>query len=158
MGHPNAIVMADAIKTGAWIGVPKSITPELVIKVLTHIDCLSCALAKRNRLPRQLGSGINNNIPGSFISVDYKGPITPAAYGGYTGWYLFYCEATGWIKLFLVKSKMKFLKCLIEIKEYLFKNGHILRHLRFDAGSVENANDVTSYLDNQKTSIEHFQH
>ena len=68
------IVMADALRSGAWLGLPTDITPDHIIKVLSHIDCLACALAKRNRLPRSQGSGINNNVPGRYLSVDYKGP------------------------------------------------------------------------------------
>ena len=83
MNHLSPQVMANAIRHGSWRGVPEKVTPILVETIFDKLDCPACELAKRHKVPIPLGSGVKCMIPGHSLSVDYKGPINPVAYGGF---------------------------------------------------------------------------
>ena len=105
MNHLSPQVMANAIRHGSWRRVPEKVTPILVETIFDKLDCPACELAKRHKLPIQLGSGVKCMISGHSLSVDYKGPINPVAYGGFKGFFIYACDATGMIKIYLVKLK-----------------------------------------------------
>ena len=147
MNHPSSQVMANAIRNGSWIGVPNNITPELIETIFDKLDCPACEIAKRHKPPTPLGSGIKCIIPGQSLSVDYKGPISPTAYGGFKGFYIYVCEATGMIKIFLVKLKSEFSSTITKIHKFYKRYGHQVKQLRFDAGSVENSKEAEHTMD-----------
>jgi len=112
---------------------------------MNRIKCLTCELTKRNKLAHNNNSNIHINIPGECLSVDYKGPINPTAIGGYTGFIIYVCCATGFIKLYLVKSKSEFLSTLQKIIELFGQYGHKVNKLRNDSGTVEMDEKVKSF-------------
>jgi len=59
LGHPSRQVMMKAISNQSWTGIPQGLTPAIIDSVFHHLDCTACALGKRNRLPREKGSGIH---------------------------------------------------------------------------------------------------
>ena len=143
MNHPSRSVMAKALRDGAWIGVQLSATD--IEAVLGSISCVVCALAKLNRLPINLGTGIRPTEVGHTVSIDYK-PATPVGIGGYTGFYLFCCCLTGFLHGFLVKTKTGLAPLIEQVKLFYALHGHTMRVLRFDAGSVENSARVDTAL------------
>jgi hypothetical protein len=57
MGHPSRQVMMKAIAHNAWTGIPLGLTPSIIDSVFHHIECTACSLGKRNRAPREKGTG-----------------------------------------------------------------------------------------------------
>ena len=108
MNHVNPAIMSNAIRNNAWFGV--TIDPTLIQKVFSHYDCEACALAKRNKLARQSGSQVPVLTVGSNISFDWvpvaenKNSYGVVAVGGYIGYFIFVCEATGFLVVFLTKK------------------------------------------------------
>ena len=147
MNHPSAQTMANAIRNGSWIGIPDNITPALVETIFDKLDCPACEMGKRHKAPIPLGSGIKSIIPGQSLSVDYKGPINPSAYGGFKGFFIFVCDATSMIKIYLVKLKSEFPSIIRKIHAFYKRYGHQVKHLRFDAGTVENSKEATEVMD-----------
>jgi len=49
MGHPSREDMATALMHSTWTGVNPKLTPSVINKVMSHIDCTACGLTKRNR-------------------------------------------------------------------------------------------------------------
>lgn len=142
-------VMARALRLGAWTGV--DIMPTTVEQVFRHQNCLSCMLGKANRLPRNDGTGLHPNVFGTCASVDFK-PVSPPSLAGHIGFYLF-TESTTSLK-FSVMTKNHDSECLLQaIKDYtnyLQKYNHTLEKLRFDAGTVENSQDLDAELATMK--------
>jgi hypothetical protein len=68
-------------------------------------SCTACQLAKSNKLPRELGSGIHPEFPGQVISVDYQGMISPVSVRGFNGFYLFKCLMSGYRHAIMVTEK-----------------------------------------------------
>ena len=102
--HPSASVMARAVSP--FNPFPPTsplaqITPQVIITVLQHRPCLACLVAKTNRLPQQLGSGVLNNA-GAIWSLDCIGPILPPTVYGATKMYLFVEQRYSFKRPFLV--------------------------------------------------------
>ena len=71
LGHPSRQVMMKAISHKSWTGIPQGLTPAIIDSVFHHLDCTACALGKRNRLPREKGTGIHPLDVGHTLSFDY---------------------------------------------------------------------------------------
>ena len=138
--------MSRAIKFGAWTGV-NDIHPSTIDQVYRKQQCLSCLVGKINHLPRENGSGIRPNIFGQAASVDWV-PVNPVSIAGHIGFYMF-SEASVDLK-FGVLSKTHDSEHLITavnlFVSHLKQFKHTLRYLRYDAGKVENAAEVTTAL------------
>jgi hypothetical protein len=104
MGHPSRQTMMKAIALNAWTGIPTGLTPSIIDSVFHHIECTACALGKRNRLPREKGTGIHPTHPGHTLSFDYQ-PVTTPSITGHTGYFLFKCLCSGYRHAILTKSK-----------------------------------------------------
>ncbi len=152
MGHQSRNTMCKAVNNQSWPGVSKEINTAVINKIFKHIQCTACAIAKRNKLPRELGIQILAQLPGEIISYDYQGKISSTSIRGYTGFYIFKCQCTGFRHIFLVKDKSsKTLKmCINEILDYYNIHGHVVRKFRFDAGSTENSKEIIKHLHEQK--------
>ena len=150
LGHPSRQVMMKAISNKAWMGIPQGLTPAIIDSVFHHLDCTACALGKRNRLPREKGSGIHPIDVGHTLSFDYQ-PVTSPSITGHTGYFLFKCLFSGFRHAVLVKSKDR--KTLIEatkqVTAFYAKHGFKVHKLRFDQGSSELSADFLEYLESQ---------
>jgi hypothetical protein len=71
------------------VGLPEDLTTAEINKVLKSVDCTTCELCKRNKLPTRVGDGFHADHPGAVISVDYQGLISPVSVRGYTGFFFF---------------------------------------------------------------------
>jgi Reverse transcriptase (RNA-dependent DNA polymerase) len=147
MNHVSPQIMATAIRNGSWINIPQGITAALIENVFAKMDCPACAWAKWHKLPTPIGSGIKPTMPGASLSVDYKGPIKPPAYGGFNGFFIFYDDATGMIKTYLVKLKSEFSAKIRIVHAFYKRYGHRVEKMRFDAGTVENSKEAADVMD-----------
>jgi hypothetical protein len=124
------------------------ITPRLIRRIMTKNPCTACELAKRNKLPKSDGSGLSQpDNPGQVISCDYQGKIKDSI-RGYNGWYIFKCLFSGFRHGIMVKDKTKetFQEALSHVIDFYNANGHRVDVMRMDAGSTENADDVTVFM------------
>jgi hypothetical protein len=124
LGHPSRQVMMKSISNQSWTGIPHGLTPAIIDSVFHHLDCTACALGKRNKLPREKGSGIHPVDVGHTLSFDYQ-PVTSPSITGHTGYFLFKCLFSGFRHAVLVKSKDR--KTLIEatkqVNNFYHKHG-----------------------------------
>ena len=151
LGHMDPENMATGIKNNLWNfseAEKDIITPENIRSVFLHYECISCALGKKNKLPRNFGSAISNNVVGHTLSVDYIGKILPTAYNGYNGMYFFVDCVTGYMHVFLVRTKTKLKDCVLDVISFYKKYNHIVRVLRYDSDSVQLSDDFTLFLEN----------
>lgn len=137
--HMPLKAIAEAVRRRVFLHIPEWLTPALLEQIDSKIDCLACAVSKRNRLAQQVGSGIPEAIPGRVLSVDVQGPFTPATTYGCKWTFVFVCVATGFLQVFLAKNKRQLLACTEEAIGYLHRFGHVTRKVRCDAGKVEDS-------------------
>jgi hypothetical protein len=143
--------MAAALHNSTWMGLNPKLTPSVINKVMSHINCTACALTKRNRHPTGQGSGVHSLMPGETISTDYQGLINPTSVRGYTGFFIFKDLFSGYRHAIMVKDKSAdtFLAATEQVIAFYKGHGHRVRFLRCDAGSTENAAAVTDRLQAQ---------
>ena len=147
MGHPSCQVMMKSIAHNAWTGIPAGLTPAIIDSVFRHIECTACALGKRNRLPREKGTGIHPVQPGHTLSFDYQ-PVTTPSITGHTGYFLFKCLCSGYRHAILTKSKdsANLKQAITQVTGWYKKHGFPTRKLRFDSGSTEKGQELTQFL------------
>ncbi len=133
MGHPSRQVMMKSVAHNAWTGIPIGLTPAIIDSVFHHIECTACALGKRNRLPREKGTGIHPVQPGHTLSFDYQ-PVTTPSITGHTGYFLFKCLCSGYRHAVLTKSKdsVNLKHAITAVTNWYKKHGFPTRKLRFD--------------------------
>jgi hypothetical protein len=150
-------VMARAIRFGAWLGV--NVLPSDVEQVYKHQQCLSCLLGKANRLPRSEGSGIKPNIFGEELSADFK-PVTPVSICGHIGFYFFLESSKGYKVAVMTKvhDGEHFLEACKFVSALYKKYNNKVSILRFDAGRVEGASEVSIQLGSSMVSTLILQH
>jgi hypothetical protein len=129
LGHPSRGTMVKAIQNATWQGVPPDISASDVNATFAKTSCTACQLAKSNKLPRELGSGIHPEFPGQVISVDYQGMISPVSVRGFNGFYLFKCLMSGYRHAIMVteKSGATFNKALAHVIDFYNLHGHVPR-------------------------------
>ena len=139
--------MSKNISNHAWVGIPEGITPGLINRVMQRKPCTACDLAKRNKLDKQTGSGVGPTRIGEVLSCDYQGKIKESIHG-FNGWYIFKCLFSGFRHGIMVKDKTKetFQEALSHVIDFYNANGHRVDVMRMDAGSTENADDVTVFM------------
>ena len=147
MGHPSRQVMMKSIAHNAWTGIPTGLTPAIIDSVFHHIECTACALGKRNRLPREKGTGIHPVQPGHTLSFDYQ-PVTTPSITGHTGYFLFKCLCSGYRHAVLTKSKdsTNLKQAITAVTGWYKKHGFSTRKLRFDSGATEKGHELTAFL------------
>jgi hypothetical protein len=140
--------MVKAINEETWIGVPSDITAADVNATFAKTSCTACQLAKSNRQPRGEGAGTHPEFPGQVIAVDYQGAITPTSVRGYTGYYIFKCLYSAYRHTIMVKDKTAetFNEVLAHVVDFYNLHGHVVKKLRFDAGSTENSRSSADFL------------
>ena len=139
LNHPGSAVMARSLAAHAWIGISPDITPALVDRVFSHQPCLSCHLGNARHSPHGPGTGAPYPYVGYAFSVDYV-PVSVPALGGFTGFYLFRELYTGYVVVFLVKNKTKFMDAINRTRNHFLSHGHRpMALLLCDAGTVENS-------------------
>ena len=153
MGHLNPAVLSRAIRSNAWVSC-HDISPKLIDKVFRSYNCIACALAKRNNHARQLGNQIPYMTIGTCISADWVPSTGDAAIGGFVGYFIFVDLATGFISVCLDKTKNNFLKHLKNVIRFYKSYNHEVRIIRFDAGSVENADVTVTWIQDNNMLVE----
>jgi hypothetical protein len=143
-GHYAPSTILDAFST--WHGLPSWLTKPLFESYLRSHHCLLCETFRRRR-DHPLGSGMPNQIPGYELAYD---PVwfSCATVFGAIGFYLFYCRASGAIRLLLARDKTQETLLLIvyRVETWLKRYGHTLVKLRSDAGSTENSDALQTAL------------
>ena len=127
---------------------PFSILDADTIRIIfQHRPCLACMIAKTNRLPQQLGSGVEPHL-GEQWSMDCVGPISPPTMYGATKFYLFVEHCTTLAKVFLVREDTTITMelALKDIISFCTRHNRTIKTLRFDAGSVSNSALMTDIL------------
>jgi len=109
--HASLERIASDLRSGLLLDA--NVTVQEVESVMQHQQCISCALAKWNKSPNSVGSGIRMNIRGNSWSLDYKGPYKIKAIGGYTGKVTIVELSVGFGIVFLVHSKTEVIECTI---------------------------------------------
>ena len=147
MGHLSRQVMMKAIAHNAWTGIPVGLTPSIIDSVFHHIECTACSLGKRNRVPREKGTGIHPVHPGHTLSFDYQ-PVSTLSITGHTGYFLFKCLCSGYRHAVLTKSKgTEYLKeAITSVTQWYKKHGFITRKLGFDSGATEKGHPLQEFL------------
>ena len=121
-------------------------TAAEVDKVMTHQQCPACMLTSANKRNTSTGSGLRPIQIGSQWSEDYQGPFSTTAIGGYTGKYTFVEVSTGFVMVFLVKSKMasELANCIKKVASFCRLHGHLMTSLRCDSATAEVSNELKS--------------
>jgi len=148
MGHPSSGVMASCIQGLKWLDVDERLTPSVVRKTMSKFPCTACELGKRNKLPRNEGSGMKPNHPGNVLSVDYQGKISPTSARGFTGWFIIKDIKTAYRHGIMTRSKAadSLIEALSHAIDFYNLHGHRVDKVRFDAGSVEDSEKVITFL------------
>jgi len=137
LGHAEMRNVAQQIVNGDAGEV--DVEAKEIDLVIAHQHCLPCAIAKWKRYNVSPGSGIHENIVGRMWSMDYQGPFSVQAVGGYTGKFTCVDLCTGLGQVYLVKGKDEALSVVQRLSRYCKKWNHMFLVLKVDAGSVENA-------------------
>ena len=132
--------MATALMHSTWTRVNPKLTPSVINKVMSHIDCIACGLTKRNRQAVRAGSGIHGLLAAETLSVDYQGTISPVSARGFAGIFMFKDLFSGYRHTIFVKEKsgQSFLSATEQVIAFYRSHGHTVRRIMCDAGSSEN--------------------
>ena len=149
LGHPSAKVMSMAIDHCMWVGVHPEITAAVINKVFEKRHCLACEIGKMKHLVTPVGSGIDEMAVADTISWDVCGKYNPPTIQGAAFMFVFVCCSTGFFRKFLTKNKTADTaeRCLREVVLFFKLNGHTVRRIKFDRGSVENSSQIYAVLD-----------
>ena len=136
--------MVQAIKNQTWIGVPDDLTAADANATFQRTACTACQLSKSNRLPRGEGSGIHPQFPGQVITTDYQGMISPTSVRGFTGYYVFKGLYSGYRHAVMTrdKSSASFEEALSYVINFYNLHGHVVKKIRFDAGTFLSSNRI----------------
>jgi hypothetical protein len=93
-------------------------------------------------------------VVGTCLSADWVTSTGDAAIGGFIGYFIFVDLATGFVSVCLDKSKNNFLRHLQNVVRFYKSYHHHVRVIRVDAGSVENADEVVKWIQDNKMRIE----
>jgi hypothetical protein len=91
---------------------------------------------------------------GACLSADWVPSTGDPAIGGFIGYFIFVDLATGFLSVFLDRTKQNFLKHLKNVIKFYQSYNHEVRIIRFDAGSVENADLTVSWIQENKMIVE----
>ena len=133
--HAKLETIANDIESGLIINA--DVAPADIRLVAAEQDCFSCALSKWNKLKSTVPSGVRSNIIGQWWSMDYNGPYSVLANGGFSGEFIAVELSCGYIVVFLVKSKKEAVRVAREISLLCKRFGHRMEKLRVDFGTVE---------------------
>ena len=149
MGHPSALVMASSVTGDRPTWRNSGVTADQIRRVFEKHKCVHCILAKRNRRPISQPSGgrTRETGPGDIISADSVGKISPISREGYEWFFIFEDVATGYLHVFLSKSKVGFVHALSHVVTWYKARGWTPKILRTDQGKELMSAEVQAYLD-----------
>jgi len=101
-------------------------------------------LSSTKKRPTNNGSGLKPTQIGSQWSEDYQGPYSVTAIGGFTGKITFVEITTGFLMVFLVKSKTatEIGNCVKKVAAFCRLHGHLMTSLRCDSATAELSNEL----------------
>ena len=120
--------MLEVFKT--WHGFPEWLTPSLYEAFLRSAHCLLCELYRR-QIDHPSGSGLPSQIPGYALTYDFIA-FTIRTFCNFIGFYIFFCCATGAIRIEFVtdKSANSLIEAVRDVQDWLGRYGHTLVKLR----------------------------
>lgn len=148
MGHQPCAIMCQAISGFDPPWKNTGVTCAQVKRVMARHHCVTCFLAKRNKLPKGQSAGDRKSTlqPGDILSTDPVGKINPVSVNGNQYFFLFKDVATGFLHAIPSKTKTGFLQALKQVHSFYTTHGHKPKILRSDQGTEEQATDVTQWL------------
>ena len=152
MGHATFMNLATGIRNGSIVGT--DLTYDDIRKVMTHLQCPACILAKTAAKPEPLGSGIRSLLPFDSIAIDYLGKYDMAI-GGWTGMIVGYDCHTLFGMGYLVKSKDSdvYIEAMNHFIRFANRFRYEVRVVRTDAGSTEMSDTLGAYLSNRGIQV-----
>jgi len=146
--------IVEGINSCAWLNV--QVLAKDVITVLNKYPCLSCSIAKVNRLTTPNGSGVKPWRFGQWVAMDFvlvKRPATSSQ--GHIGWFHFTECSVGYEIPILTKSKnvSNFIRAVELVRQELSKYNHRLEYIRCDAATVENSEEAHQWLADNHIAI-----
>jgi len=129
MGHPPVEVMWRAIKYKHWTnsGIPS----EEVRRLWAKLNCISCVMAKSNKIPKSIASDPRTTVPGQVISGD-PFPVNIPGVGGDTWIFLFKDICTQYWHGAISTTKNNFVEILELILSWYVKQGRKPETFRSD--------------------------
>lgn len=88
-------------------------------------------------MQQSTSTGVRPNIVRQCWSMDYIGPYSVLANGGFTGEFVAVERSCGYLVVFLVKSKMEACRVAKELSLLCKRFGHRMEKLQVDFGTVE---------------------
>jgi hypothetical protein len=82
--------------------------------------------------------------------------ISPVSVRGFTGFYLFKCLMSGYRHAIMVteKSGATFNEALAHVIDFYNLHGHVVKKIRFDAGSTENSAETVDFLQLNRIGVD----
>jgi hypothetical protein len=82
--------------------------------------------------------------------------ISPVSVRGFTGFYLFKCLMSGYRHAIMVteKSGATFNEALAHVIDFYNLHGHVVKKIRFDAGSTENSAETVDFLQVNRIGVD----
>ena len=99
MGHMSPKKMSQVVANGLRSDMPPYSADQLA-KIMQRWPCLYCTGASARVNPENIGSGVHTSKPFTRWYVDNKDGYTPCLYFGYTGYYVFKDDTTGYLYVF----------------------------------------------------------
>ena len=149
MGHPSPLVMINAVDGEHPTWRNTGITGDQIRRVFNKHKCVHCILAKRNRKPISHPSGerAEETRPGDILSADSVGKISPASREGHEFFFIFEDVCTGYLHIFLSKTKVGFVVALRHVVTWYKTRGWTPKVLRTDQGKELMSSEVQAFLD-----------
>lgn len=143
--HQPFSSMAKCIENDTWYNVPSWLTAAAVRQVDAKSQCLVCAVGNTQNRVHSIGTGISPKEVGSCISIDCTGPYNPPGMYGCKYAFIVACLSTGYLQVYMSKSKLGIYKALDSSATEYFRYGHVTKSIRVDSGSVEGSADFLDY-------------
>ena len=153
LNHVSLMTLAYMVRMGTLKSC--SCDEMEIYLVASHQDCVACLLAKAKAITEKPSSGVHDNIVGRSWSMDYQGPYSVEAIGGYTGRFLFTERSRGYLVSFLVKSKKEAFDCVSKVYHHNKRFGHVMQELQTDMGTVELSTNFQDQCHMINTTIDH---
>ena len=160
--HPNVMAIAVSGEDPAWTNT--GLTSEQITKyyAIPENRCL-CYLVSANRPKKKVRLSEKSVMPGEVISADPIFKIYPESYDKDLGAFLFADEATGYLHVFVGRSKSQFFECLKIVVLWYRSWSCTVKFLQTDAEAVVMSKELTDWcLENgihtrQSIPYEHWQ-
>jgi hypothetical protein len=152
MGHASTENMIKAIQGGTWFNCPHDASQ--IAHVMAHNPCLSCNLAKKNKIPISIASDPRPPCPGHTIAADPMVGVTPLTRQGFSLAHIFKDIYTSKDHAFPSASKSDFLGFFKYVVNWYADYGWTVRIFRCDMEAVLNSREVQDYLDSKHIRVQ----